>query len=129
MCYCKSGCYLSCISVYCKVMFQNMVVLLFEYELIKIILFKVKELCCVVELLIILVKEDSVVNCCLVFDCICLKVVVGKLFNDLGKCYVNCLGGYLCILKCGFCVGDNVFMVYVELVDCFVGGEVVEVVE
>lgn len=103
-----------------------MVVLLFEYEVIKIILLKVKELCWVVEFLIILVKEDLVVNCCLVFDCIWFKEMVGKLFNELGLCYKVCSGGYLCIFKMGFWVGDNVFMVYVELVDCL-EGEVVDV--
>lgn len=69
-------------------MFCNMVSFLVEYEIIKIILFKVKELCCVVELLIILVKEDSVVNCCLVFVCICNIEIVVKLFNELGLCFV-----------------------------------------
>lgn len=126
MCYMKFGCKFNCISVYCEVMFKNMVVLLFKYELIKIILLKVKELCCVVELLIILVKVDFVVNCCLVFVCLCDQEVVGNLFIILGLCYVICLGGYLCLLKCGFCVGDNVLMVYVELVDCLVVVEVVE---
>lgn len=37
------------------------------------------------------------------------------------------MGGYICILKCGFCVGDNVLMVYIEFVDCF--EVLVEVVE
>lgn len=95
-----------------------MVNFLFEYELIKIIVFKVKELCCVVEFLIILVKNDIVVNCCLVFVCICLVVIVGKLFIVFGFCYKECNGGYLCVFKVGFCVGDVVLMVYVELVDC-----------
>lgn len=106
-------------------MFCNMVGLLVCYEIIKMILFKVKELCCVVELLIIFVKIDSVVNCCLVFVCICDNEIVVKLFNELGLCFVSCVGGYICILKCGFCVGDNVLMVYIELVDCLEKIEVV----
>lgn len=113
-------------------MFKNMVGFLVKYEVIKIMLLKVKELCCVIEFLIIMVKEDSVVNCCLVFVCIGDKEVVGKLFNEFGFCYEVCLGGYICIFKCGFCVGDNVLMVYVELVDCLVvevEEEVVEVIE
>lgn len=71
-------------------MFSNMVSFLVCYEVIKIILLKVKELCCVVEFLIILVKIDSVVNCCLVFVCICDNEVVVKLFNELGLCFVVC---------------------------------------
>lgn len=126
MCYCKSGCKFNMNSSYWKVMFCNMVVFLVEYELIKIILFKVKELCCYVELLIIFVKNDSVVNCCLVFVWMWSKEVVGKLFIDFGFCYKEWLGGYICIFKCGFCLGDKVLMVYVELVDCLVIVEVVE---
>lgn len=129
MCYCKSGCKFSRISVYCKVMFCNMIVLLVEYELIKIMLLKVKEFCWVVEFLIMFLKNDLVVNCCLVFFCLCDDVVVVKLFDELGFCYSECLGGYFCILKCGFCVGDNVLMVFVELVGCLLDIEVEEVDE
>jgi large subunit ribosomal protein L17 len=42
---------------------------------------------------------------------------VGKLFVELGPRYRERKGGYLRLLKCGFRVGDNAPMAYVELVD------------
>jgi large subunit ribosomal protein L17 len=102
-----------------------MAVSLFEHEMSKTTLPKAQELRRVAELLITLVKTDSLANRCLAFDCICSKAIVGKLFNDLGKRYAICEGGYLCILKCGFRSGDNAPMAYVELVDRATAGEAV----
>lgn len=118
MCYCYGLWKLNCMSSYCLVMFCNMFNLLIEYEVIKMMLLKVKEFCKVVELLIMFGKKLLLVNCCLVFNCLCDCDLVVKLFDVFGLCFVNCLGGYLCVLKFGFCVGDNVLMVLVELFDC-----------
>lgn len=98
-------------------MFRNMVGLLVRYEIIKTILFKAKELRRVVESLIIFVKIDSVVNRRLVFVRIRDNEIVVKLFNELGSRFASRVGGYIRILKCGFRVGDNASMVYIELVD------------
>lgn len=64
MCYVCGYCCLNCIYEYCKVLFVNMVGLLIEYEQIKIILLKVKELCLIVEKLIMLVKCGDLYVCC-----------------------------------------------------------------
>ncbi|KAA0944536.1 MULTISPECIES: 50S ribosomal protein L17 [unclassified Pseudomonas] len=121
----KSGRHLSRTSSHRKAMFQNMAVSLFEHELIKTTLPKAKELRRVAEPLITLAKTDSLANRRLVFDRTRSKVIVGKLFNDLGKRYATREGGYLRILKCGFRSGDNAPMAYVELIDRPVGGEAV----
>ena len=113
----KSGRHLSRTSAHRKAMFQNMAVSLFEHEMIKTTLPKAKELRRVAEPLITLAKLDNVANRRLAFDRTRSKVIVGKLFNDLGKRYVARQGGYLRILKCGFRAGDNAAMAYVELVD------------
>jgi large subunit ribosomal protein L17 len=48
------------------------------------------------------------------------------LFAEIGPRYATRPGGYLRILKCGFRVGDNAPMAFVELVD---RPEVTEAVE
>ena len=109
-------------------MFRNMAASLFEHELIKTTLPKAKELRRVAEPLITLAKEDSVANRRLAFSRLRNKAIVGKLFQELGPRYQERPGGYLRVLKCGFRVGDNAPMAYVELVDRPVV-EVEEVVE
>lgn len=98
-------------------MFRNMAASLFEHELIKTTLPKAKELRRVAEPLITLAKEDSVANRRLAFSRLRNKAMVGKLFQELGPRYQERPGGYLRVLKCGFRVGDNAPMAYVELVD------------
>jgi len=51
----------------------------------------------------------------MVFLCLC--DIVYKLFVEVGLCFKDCLGGYLCIICIGLCLGDVVEMVYFELVD------------
>lgn len=41
-----------------------------------------------------------------------------KLFEVFGLCFVECKGGYICVLKVGFCYGDMVLMVIIEFVEC-----------
>lgn len=113
----KSGLKLGRTSSHRKAMFQNMTNSLFEHELIKTTLPKAKELRRVAEPLITLAKEDSVANRRLAFDRTRSKVIVGKLFGELGPRYKTRPGGYLRIIKCGFRDGDNAPMAYVELVD------------
>jgi len=113
----KSGRHLNRTSSHRKAMFRNMAASLFTHEAIKTTLPKAKELRRVAEPLITLSKEDSVAHRRLAFDRLRDRRVVGKLFNELGPRYQTRPGGYLRILKCGFRVGDNAPMAYVELVD------------
>lgn len=68
--------------------------------------------------LIMLVKCGDLYVCCQVVLKVCDEVVVKKLFEVFGECYKDCNGGYICVLKVGFCYGDNVLCVVIELVDC-----------
>jgi large subunit ribosomal protein L17 len=98
-------------------MFRNMAASLIKHELIKTTLPKAKELRRVAEPLITLAKTDGVANRRLAFARLRDEVAVGKLFVELGPRYRERPGGYLRILKCGFRVGDNAPMAYIELVD------------
>ena len=125
----KSGRHLSRTSAHRKAMFQNMAVSLFEHELIKTTLPKAKELRRVAEPLITLAKTDSLANRRLAFDRLRDREIVVKLFAEIGPRYATRPGGYLRILKCGFRVGDNAPMAFVELVDRPEQTEAVEVEE
>jgi large subunit ribosomal protein L17 len=100
-----------------QAMFKNMAASLFKHELIRTTLPKAKELRRVAEPLITLAKVDGVANRRLAFARLRDKEAVGKLFVELGPRYRERKGGYLRLLKCGFRVGDNAPMAYVELVD------------
>ena len=100
-----------------EAMFKNMAASLCKHELIRTTLPKAKELRRVAEPLITLAKVDGVANRRLAFARLRDKEAVGKLFVELGPRYRERKGGYLRLLKCGFRVGDNAPMAYVELVD------------
>lgn len=110
-------------------MLRNMSVSLLKHEAIKTTLPKAKELRRVVEPLITLSKKPSLANRRLAFDRLRDREIVVKLFDEIGPRYANRPGGYLRILKCGFRVGDNAPMAYVELLDRPEPTEPVEVVE
>ena len=107
-------------------MLRNMAVSLLRHETIKTTVPKAKELRRVVEPLITLGKKPSLANRRLAFDRLRDREIVGKLFEVLGVRYATRNGGYLRILKCGFRLGDNAPMAYVQLLD---QPEVVEVEE
>ena len=113
----KSGRKLNRTSSHREAMFRNMAASLFKHELIKTTLPKAKELRRVAEPLITLAKVDGVANRRLAFARLRDDVAVGKLFVELGPRYRERPGGYLRVLKCGFRVGDNAPMAYVERVD------------
>jgi large subunit ribosomal protein L17 len=113
----KSGRKLNRTSSHREAMFKNMAASAIKHELIRTTLPKAKELRRVVEPLITLAKVDSVANRRLAFARLRDKVAVGKLFVEIGPRYRERKGGYTRILKCGFRVGDNAPMAYVELVD------------
>jgi large subunit ribosomal protein L17 len=98
-------------------MLRNMAVSLLQHEAIKTTLPKAKELRRVVEPLITLGRTPTLANRRLAFSRLRDRDVVGKLFAELGPRYAARPGGYLRILKCGFRVGDNAPMAFVELVD------------
>jgi large subunit ribosomal protein L17 len=98
-------------------MLRNMANSLLRHEVIKTTLPKAKELRRVAEPLITLGKKPSLANRRLAFDRLRDREIVVKLFDELGPRYANRNGGYLRILKCGFRVGDNAPLAFVELVD------------
>ena len=100
-----------------QAMFRNMANSLLRHEVIRTTLFKAKELRRVVEPLITLGKKASVANRRLAFDRLRDRENVVKIFDELGPRYAKRPGGYLRILKCGFRVGDNAPLAYVELLD------------
>jgi len=110
-------------------MLRNMTVSLLKYEAIKTTLPKAKELRRVVEPMITLGKTPTLANKRLAFDRLRDRTIVVKLFAELGPRYATRPGGYLRILKCGFRVGDNAPMAFVELVDRPEPTEAVEVEE
>jgi large subunit ribosomal protein L17 len=113
----KSGRKFNRTSSHREAMFKNMASSLFKHELIRTTLPKAKELRRIAEPLITLAKTDGVANRRLAFARLRDKEAVGKLFVELGPRYRERPGGYLRILKCGYRVGDNAPVAYVELVD------------
>ena len=110
-------------------MLRNMTVSLLKHEAIKTTLPKAKELRRVVEPIITLGKKPTLANKRLAFDRLRDREIVVKLFAEIGPRYATRPGGYLRILKCGFRVGDNAPMAFVELLDRPEPAEAVEVDE
>ena len=98
-------------------MFRNMSVSLIQHEVIKTTVPKAKELRRVVEPLITLAKNPTVANRRLAFARLRDVDAVSKLFAEIAPRYAHRAGGYTRILKCGFRVGDNAPMAFIELVD------------
>ncbi|MBS1143963.1 MAG: ribosomal protein [Proteobacteria bacterium] len=110
-------------------MLRNMTVSLLKHEAIKTTVPKAKELRRVVEPMITLGKTPTLANKRLAFDRLRDREIVVKLFAEIGPRYATRPGGYLRILKCGFRVGDNAPMAFVELVDRPEPTEAVEIEE
>ncbi|MCE1239820.1 MAG: 50S ribosomal protein L17 [Azonexaceae bacterium] len=110
-------------------MLRNMTVSLLRHEAIKTTLPKAKELRRVVEPMITLGKNPTLANKRLAFDRLRDREIVVKLFAEIGPRYATRPGGYLRILKCGFRVGDNAPMAFVELLDRPEPTEAVEVAD
>ena len=110
-------------------MLRNMTVSLLKHEAIKTTVPKAKELRRVVEPMITLGKTPTLANKRLAFDRLRDRDIVVKLFAEIGPRYATRPVGYLRILKCGFRVGDNAPMAFVELVDRPEPTEAVEVDE
>ena len=110
-------------------MLRNMTVSLLRHEAIKTTVPKAKELRRVVEPMITLGRTPTLANKRLAFDRLRDRDIVVKLFAEIGPRYAQRPGGYLRILKCGFRVGDNAPMAFVELVDRPEATEPVEVAD
>ncbi len=113
----KAGRSLNRTSSHRKAMFSNMANSLFLHEQIKTTVPKAKELRRFAEPLITLAKTSTVANRRLAFARLRNRQMVTKLFDDIGPHFKQRPGGYLRVLKCGFRLGDNAPMAYVQLVD------------
>jgi len=98
-------------------MLRNMTVSLLRHEEITTTVPKAKALRRVVEPIITLGKKPSLANRRLAFDRLRDRVMVEKLFDNLGPRYAKRNGGYLRILKTGFRKGDNAPLALVVLLD------------
>ncbi len=97
-------------------MLRNMTNSLLRHEVFKTTLPKAKELRRVVEPMITLAKNPTVANKRLAFNRLRDREMVVKLFNEIGPMFKDRNGGYTRILKCGYRVGDNAPMAFIELV-------------
>jgi len=100
-----------------KALFRNMMISLFENEIIQTTLPKAKEIRRFAEPLITLSKNNTLAARRLAFDRLRSRDAVTKLFDEIGPRYANRPGGYLRVLKSGFRAGDAAPMAYVEMVD------------
>ena len=98
-------------------MLRNMTVSLLRHEETRTTLPKAKELRRVAEPMITLGKKPSLANRRLAYDRLRDRLIVSKLFDDLGPRYAKRNGGYLRILKAGFRKGDNAPLALVTLMD------------
>ena len=83
-------------------MLRNMSNSLLHHEVIVTTLPKAKELRRYVEPMITIGKKPSLANRRLVFNRLRNRLIVSKLFDQLGPRYEKRPGGYVRILKCGF---------------------------
>ncbi|WWO99331.1 MAG: 50S ribosomal protein L17 [Candidatus Dasytiphilus stammeri] len=113
----KSGRKLNCNSSYRSALFRNLTANLVSCEKIKTTLTKAKELRRIIEPLITISKIDNIANRRLVFSRIRNNQVLKKLFNELGPRFATRPGGYTRILKCGYRLGDNAPLAYLEFMD------------
>ena len=98
-------------------MFANMAQALIKHEQITTTLPKARELRPYVEKLITLAKRGGLSNRRLAMARLMDDAQLVKLFDTLAPRYSARAGGYTRILKCGFRVGDNAPMAFIELVD------------
>jgi large subunit ribosomal protein L17 len=113
-------------SAHRQALFKNLSQALLREEVIRTTLPKAKALRKVVEPLITLGKTASLANRRLAISRLQDDVIVKKLFAEIAPRYANRHGGYTRILKCGYRVGDNAPMAFIELVDRPVAATVVE---
>lgn len=113
----KRTCKFNRTSSHRKAMFQNMIISLIKYQIIKTTVSKAKMLRQFIEPMITRGKVDNISNRRLIFSKLRSNVAVAKLFTQISPHFLNRSGGYTRVLKCGFRKGDNAPMAYIEFVD------------
>jgi len=98
-----------------KALLMNMANSLFQHESIKTTDTKAMTLKRVADRLITLAKKKDLHSMRLVFAFLRDKVIVKKLFSDIGDRYVSINGGYTRVLKIGRRKGDAAPMAIIEL--------------
>ena len=100
-----------------KALIRNLMIQLFRHERIRTTKAKALEARKKAEKLITRAKEDTLHNRRTVSKLIHDREILAKLFDDIGKRFLERQGGYTRILKLGFRQGDAAEMVLLELVD------------
>lgn len=100
-----------------KSLFNNLSKMLIKYELIKTTVQKAKELRRHIEPLITISKNDNFNNRKNVFKKIKDKNLVKKLFDIIGKRYLNRNGGYTKIIKYKYRIGDAATLAIIKLIN------------
>ena len=113
----KRGRKLGRTSAHRKAMLANMATSLFDHESIKTTLPKSKELRRTAEKLITLAKRGDLHARRRAARTIRDKVILQKLFDDIGPRYSERNGGYTRIIKTGTRFGDGASMSVIQLVD------------
>ena len=113
----KKGRKLGRTSAHRVAMLSNMAVSLFDHEKIKTTLPKSKELRRTAEKLITLAKRGDLHARRTAAKRVRDKVVLAKLFDDIGPRYTERAGGYTRITKLGTRFGDGAPMAVIELVE------------
>ena len=98
-----------------RALFRNMATSLFKYERFETTLPKAKELRRIVEPLVRLGAEDNLNNRRKAFSYLLDKVVVRKLFSDIGPRFKSRPGGYTRIVRTRVRHGDAAQMALIEL--------------
>ncbi len=98
-------------------MLRNMITSLFEHEQIKTTEAKAKEAKRVADKMVTLAKRGDLHARRQALAFIRQKKVVHKLFEEIGKRYVNRNGGYTRVIKMGYRKGDGARMAILELVE------------
>ena len=114
---------LSRTSAHRRAMTRNMVTSLFRFERITTTKAKALEVRKTAEKLITRSKVDSVHNRRQAARFIQDKIILAKLFTDIGPRMKDRAGGYTRVLKLGFRQGDAADMVILELVDFSLDGD------
>lgn len=104
-------------SAHRKAMLMNMSISFVRHEQIQTTLAKAKELRPYIEKLVTRSKVINLHNIRYISAVISDSGTVKKLFDVLGKRYVNRPGGYTRIIKSGYRYGDNAPLAYIEFVD------------
>ena len=100
-----------------KATLRNIAKALLKYQRIKISLARAKEVRRLVEHLVTLTKEDTVISRRRAFDILTDRDLVGKLFKETAPLFKNRTSGYTRIIPLGFRRGDGAQLCFLELTE------------